>query len=45
MSDAPLNIAEDMARVGLIPASIEVLGGQAELNDEIAREPSEPPMK
>ena len=38
MSDASLDIAEDMARVGLIPTSIEVFGGQAELDDEIARE-------
>jgi hypothetical protein len=38
MLDLPLDVCKYLTGVGLIPAPIEVLGGQAELDDEIARE-------
>ena len=38
MADLPLDIRKDLAGIGLVPAPIELLGGEAELDDEIARE-------
>jgi hypothetical protein len=38
MSNVPLDFGKGLATVGLIPAPIEVLGGQAQLNEEIAGE-------
>jgi hypothetical protein len=38
MPNLPLHIGENLARIGLIPAPIEILCGKSELNDEIARE-------
>jgi hypothetical protein len=38
MLNAPLDILEAAARVTLEPAPIELLGGQAELDDEVVRE-------
>ena len=38
MPDLPLDICQYLAGIGLIPAPIEVLGRDAELDDEIARE-------
>jgi len=38
MPDLPLDIGEDLTSIGLVPASVKVLGGEAKLNDEIARQ-------
>jgi hypothetical protein len=38
MPDLPLDIGEGLASIGLIPTPIQVLRGQAELDDEVARE-------
>jgi len=31
-----LQVGKDLAGIGLIPAPVQLLGGQAELNDEVA---------
>ena len=36
MANLPLDIRNDMARIGLKPAPIEVLGHHSKLDDEIA---------
>ena len=36
MVDSFLNIREDLLGIGFVPAPIEVLGDNAELNDEVA---------
>ena len=36
MPNSPLNVGNHLARISLIPASIEVLGHDPELDDEIA---------
>ncbi len=38
MPDVPLDVRDDLAGIGLVPAPVEVLGGQAELDDEVAGE-------
>jgi hypothetical protein len=38
MADMPLDVSDDLPGIGLVPAPIEVLGDQAELNDEVAGE-------
>ena len=38
MRSVPLHVADDLAGVGLVPAPVEVLGRDAELDDEIAGE-------
>ena len=38
MPDLPLNVRDDLAGIGLIPAPIEVLCREPELDDEIARQ-------
>jgi hypothetical protein len=38
MPDCPLDVDNDLAGFGLIPAPIEVLGRKPELHDKIARE-------
>ena len=38
MPNPPLNICNPLARVGLIPASVKVLGYDSELDDKIAGE-------
>jgi hypothetical protein len=38
MSNVPLDVGKGLATVGLIPAAIEGLGDDAELNEEIAGE-------
>jgi hypothetical protein len=38
VSDLFLDIGDDLAGIGLVPAPIEVLGDEPELDDEIARE-------
>jgi hypothetical protein len=35
--DLALNIGEDLPRIGLVPAPIQLLGRKTELNNEIAR--------
>ena len=37
-ADPPLNICNPLARVGLIPASVKVLGYDSELDDKVAGE-------
>jgi hypothetical protein len=37
MPDPPLDICNDLPGIGFVPASIEVFGGKAKLNDEVAR--------
>jgi len=32
-----LDIGDDLPGVGLVPAAVQLLGGQAELNGEVAR--------
>ena len=34
----PLHIRDDLTGIGLVPAAVEVLGGDAELDDEVAGE-------
>jgi hypothetical protein len=36
--DLPLDVGERLTGISLVPASIEILSGQPELDDEIARE-------
>jgi hypothetical protein len=36
MPDLPLDICKDLAGIGLIPAPVQVLGRQPQLDDEIA---------
>ena len=36
MPNSPLNVGNHLARIGLIPASVKVLGHHPELDDEIA---------
>jgi hypothetical protein len=38
MPDVPLDVLHALTSVGLIPASVEVLGGVAELDDKVGRE-------
>jgi hypothetical protein len=38
VSDLPLYIRDDLASVGLVPAPVQLLGGHAELNEEVAGE-------
>ena len=38
MPNLPLDVRDDLPGIGLVPAPIEVLGGQPELDDEIAGE-------
>ena len=38
MEDPLLDVGDDLPGIGLVPAPIEVLGGQAQLDDEVARE-------
>jgi len=38
MGDLPLDIGKKLAGISLIPAPIEILGGQPELDDEVARQ-------
>ena len=38
MPELLLHVREDLPGIGLIPAPIELLGGHAELDDEVARE-------
>jgi len=38
MTDAPLYIYQHLPGVGLIPTPVQVLGRDAKLNDQIARE-------
>ena len=38
MPDLALNVCNDLACVGLIPASVKVLGYDPELDDEVAGE-------
>jgi hypothetical protein len=35
MADLPLDIPNDLAGIGFVPTSIEVLSRHAELNDEV----------
>jgi hypothetical protein len=37
MPDLALDVGKDLAGVGLIPASVQVLSRNAKLDDEIAR--------
>ena len=37
MLDLPLNIAKNLTSIGLIPAPVQLLSGEAKLDDEIAR--------
>ena len=36
MPDPPLDVRDDLTGIGLVPAPVEVLGSQAELDDEVA---------
>jgi hypothetical protein len=36
--DLALNVGKDLSRIGLIPASVQVLRGKAELDNEVAGE-------
>ena len=36
MADLPLDVRDDLTGVGLVPAPVQLLGGRAELNDEVA---------
>ena len=36
MVDPPLDVRDDLAGIGLVPAPIEVLGDKAKLDDEVA---------
>ena len=38
MPDTPLNVGKDLPGINLIPVPVQVLGRQAELNDEVAGE-------
>jgi hypothetical protein len=38
MADLPLDIRDDLTGIGLVPASVQRLGGQAQLDDEVAGE-------
>ena len=38
MPDLPLDVRDDLPGIALVPAPIEVLGDQAELDDEVAGE-------
>ncbi len=38
MPNSPLDVGNRLARISLIPTSIEVLGHDPELNDEVARQ-------
>ena len=38
MPNPPLNICNPLARVGLIPASVKVVGYNSELDDKVAGE-------
>ena len=38
MEDLALDVGDDLTGIGLVPAPIKVLGGDPELDDEIARE-------
>ena len=38
MPNLPLDIRDDLTSIGLIPAPVQLLGGHAELDDEVARE-------
>ena len=38
MPDLPLDVRDDLPGIGLIPAPVQVLGGEAELDDEVAGE-------
>jgi hypothetical protein len=35
--ELPLDIGDDLPGIGLVPAAVQLLGGQAELNGEVAR--------
>ena len=36
MADLPLDVRDDLTGVGLVPAPVQLLGGRAELNDQVA---------
>ena len=36
MPDLPLDVRDDLTGIGLVPAPVELLGDQAELDDEVA---------
>ena len=36
MPDLPLDVRDDLTGIGLVPAPVQLLGGQAELDDEVA---------
>jgi hypothetical protein len=38
MTDAPLYIRQHLRGIGLIPAPVQLLGRNPELNDEVARQ-------
>ena len=38
MPNLPLDIRDDLTCIGLVPAPVQLLSGQAELDDEVARE-------
>ena len=38
MPDPPLDVCDDLTGIALVPAPVEVLGDEAELDDEVAGE-------
>ena len=38
MADLPLDVRDGLPGIGLVPAPVQLLGGQAELDDEVAGE-------
>jgi hypothetical protein len=38
MPDLPLHIGKDLTTIGLVPASVQVLGREPELHDQVARQ-------
>ena len=38
MPDLPLDVRDDLTGIGLVPAPVQLLGGEAELDDEVAGE-------
>jgi hypothetical protein len=39
MTDVALNVSNDLSRIGLIPAPVQLFGCDPELDDEVAGEP------